>query len=210
MLSELLLLNTAHVVVLAGRLLLAVDVDGQDGVTSAAVVIHVVSPYRPILETLLTMVNEFISLYPSFHDLTSSTATRSSSSPHSMLNRLSTTKARERLFHLTVRLDRLAPGFNKSITLKMFISLTFFTHTFKPSRYISPSMMPWWRRLRHFSEPQVAQTSKWRIWTQGRDPCSWLSGWPFAKKIEMKSWKSVHALFLSNFMINGHVMLGRN
>ena len=118
--SELLLLNTAHVVVLAGRLLLAVDVDGQDGVTPAAVVIHVVSPNSPILETLLAVLNK-ISFSPLlfFHDLTSSTATRSSSSPHSMLNRLSTTKARERLFHLTVRLDRLAPGFNKSITLKM-------------------------------------------------------------------------------------------
>ena len=55
-------LITAHVVVLAGRLLLAVDVDGQDGVAAAAVVVHVVSPYRPILETLLiTICHQFLS-----------------------------------------------------------------------------------------------------------------------------------------------------
>ena len=62
--------------------------------------------------------HETLTSFSSFpwHNLTSSTATRSSSSPHSMLNRLSTTKARDLLFHRTVRLDRLAPGFSKSIT----------------------------------------------------------------------------------------------
>ena len=47
---------------------------------------------------------------------TSKTATKSSSSPHSILKRLSTTNARDLLFHLTVKFDLLAPGFKRSIT----------------------------------------------------------------------------------------------
>ena len=49
----------------------------------------------------------------------SSTATRSSNSSHSIEKRLSTTKALLFLFHLTLRFDLLGPGFNKSITCKI-------------------------------------------------------------------------------------------
>ena len=50
------------------------------------------------------------------HLPSSKTATRSSSSEHSILNRLSTTKALLFLSHRTFRLDRLVPGFRRSMT----------------------------------------------------------------------------------------------
>ena len=50
------------------------------------------------------------------HSPSSKTATRSSSSEHSMLKRLSTTKALLFLSHRTFRLDRLVPGFRRSMT----------------------------------------------------------------------------------------------
>ena len=73
-----------------------------------------ISPCNMFMKGIMIgQYKSYIHIVPS-----SSTATRSSNSSHSIEKRLSTTNALLFLFHLTLRFDLLGPGFNKSITYK--------------------------------------------------------------------------------------------
>ena len=122
--------NEHSVVIPTGCFLFRMDVYSKNSMTTRWMLVHIMCAYCAISEAysiieflhviclwrvviMIVQYKFYIHIVPS-----SSTATRSSNSSHSIEKRLSTTNALLFLFHLTLRFDLLGPGFNKSITYK--------------------------------------------------------------------------------------------
>ena len=102
------------------------NVNCKYGVTATAMLVHVVSSDRPVLQALLQHSQQVVQLSAFNAAERIAVQNKWTINIHRLLeicfghlNRLSTTNALLRLFQRTVKLERFAPGFSKSITCRV-------------------------------------------------------------------------------------------